>query len=175
MLIIEDGTAKEDAQSYATAAELASFAAARGITIPAVEAEQEALLLSAIDYMESLSYVGIRYTRDQGLSWPRVNAIVDGFYVAHNELPRRLKQAQLQLAVDAITVDLMANVLPSTERVVIEEAVEGAVSVKYAPPASPQASLSTVGVAPDGSQLTRARSLLRPLLANTGQVRVMRG
>lgn len=176
MLIIEDGTAKADAQSYATAAELVAFAAARGIDLPATEPEQEQLLINAIDYMESLRYVGIRYTRDQALSWPRANAIVDGWYVAHNELPRQLKAAQLQLAIDSMTLDLMGNVVPSTERVVLEEEVEGAVAVKYAPPAAaPTAILGATGVTPDGAQLTRARSLLRPLVASIGQVRVMRG
>ena len=176
MLIIEDGTAKDDAQSYATAAELAAFAAARGIVIPATEAEQEALLINAIDYMESLSYVGTRYTKDQALAWPRANATVDGFSVSYNELPRQLKPAQLQLAIDSMTVDLMGNVIPSTQRVVLEEAVEGAVSVKYAAPSpAPVAILGAAGVTPDGSTLTRARALLRPLLASAAQVRVMRG
>lgn len=173
MLIIEDGSAKADAQSYATVAELVAYAAARGITLPATEAEREALLIKAMDYLESLSFVGIRYTRTQALAWPRVNAIVDGFYVAHTEIPRRLKDAQLQLALDSIDVDLMGNVIPSNERVVLEEQVEGAVSVKYAAPTpAPAASL---GVTATGAQLTRAKALLRPLVAGTGQLHVVRG
>lgn len=173
MLIIEDGSAKVDAQSYATAAELVAYAAARGIALPATEAEQEALLIKAMDYLESLSFVGIRYTRTQALAWPRANAIVDGFYVTHTEIPRQLKNAQLQLALDSIDVDLMGNVIPSNERVVLEEQVEGAVSVKYAAPTPTLA--ASLGVTATGAQLTRAKALLRPLVAGTGQLRVVRG
>lgn len=175
MLIIEDGTAKVDAQSYATAAELVAYANARGIAVPATEAEQEALLLNAMDYMETLNYVGIRTTREQALSWPRSGATVDGYYMGHYELPRQLKLAQMQLALDSQEVDLMGNVIPSTERIVLEEEVEGAVSVKYAPPPAPVAILGAVGVSPSGATLTRARAFLRPLVGLTGQVRVGRG
>lgn len=177
MLIIEDGTAKADAQSYATVAELVAFATARGITLPATEVEQELLLLSAMDYMETLSYRGMRYSRTQALSWPRVDVFIDGWLQPFEELPPSLKAAQIQLAIDSIENPLMGTVTPTDGRVVVEEAVEGAVSVKYQVVAgrSPVASPGSAGVTATGVQLTRARSLLQPLIAPLGQVRVGRG
>ena len=46
-LVIEDGSGKADADSFATAAELAQFATDYGFTIPAGTADQEALLRRA--------------------------------------------------------------------------------------------------------------------------------
>ncbi|WP_368001044.1 DnaT-like ssDNA-binding protein, partial [Salmonella enterica] len=46
-LITEDGTGKPDAESYATAEELLSYAAKFGVTIPAEQPAQEALLRRA--------------------------------------------------------------------------------------------------------------------------------
>jgi hypothetical protein len=48
-LIIEDGTGKTTAQSYASEAELAAYAAERGITIAGTDTQ---LLLKAMDYLE---------------------------------------------------------------------------------------------------------------------------
>lgn len=171
MLEIEDGTAKENAQSYATAAELVAYAAARGITIPATEPEQEALLLKAMDYLESLSYIGNKYSYEQALLWPRYNVTVEGFDLYYYQIPANLKKAQLQLAIDAQTIDLMANVMPNTTGAVLEKRVEGAVSIKYASPGSTQ----SVNTSPDGTVLTQAYAYLNPLLKGMTQLRVGRG
>ena len=47
MLIIENGSIVAGADSYATAAELVTYAANYGLTIPATEGEQETLLRRA--------------------------------------------------------------------------------------------------------------------------------
>ena len=57
-LITEDGTGKPDAESYATAAELASYAVKYGATIPADEALQEALLRRAALAMQAMTWKG---------------------------------------------------------------------------------------------------------------------
>lgn len=170
-LIIEDGTGKVDAQSYATAAQLVTYAVARAITIPATAPEQEALLLKAMDYLESLSYIGHRYTMEQALAWPRSDVFVDGWSLDYLLIPARLIRAQMQLAADAITIDLLPTITSASTGAVIEESVEGAVSVKYAEPQSQSTSPSTAG----GAILSSAMALLRPLLRGYGQVRVGRG
>ena len=52
-LIIEDGTVVAGANSFATDAELQAYAAVRQVSLPAAQAEREALLITAIDYIVS--------------------------------------------------------------------------------------------------------------------------
>ena len=54
-LIIEDGTGKADAESYATAADFADYGTLYGVTVPDTEAEQEALLRQAAVQMANCS------------------------------------------------------------------------------------------------------------------------
>lgn len=178
-LIIEDGTGKPDSNTYVTDAEFTAFAAGRGIVLPGTAELREPLLLKAIDFLETLDFVGYRKTRAQALAWPRTDVSISGFAIPDTEIPRELKSAQLQLAADAQTVDLLPTTPAPTaadKGAVIEESVEGAVSVKYAAPAAPVASL---GIGPGGAVLARASALLRGLLRGAGaglfQVRVGRG
>lgn len=168
-LIVEDGTGKIDAQTYATAAQLVTYAAARTLTIPATTPEQESLLLKAMDYLESLRYIGSRYTQEQSLSWPRTDAYVDGWLQTYTVIPARLVQAQLQLAIDSITVNLLPNIAPGTKGAVVEETV-GAITVKYAAPSEGEPATTIAG-----NVLGVASALLRPLLRVYGQARVSRG
>ena len=73
MLIIEDGTGKSDAQAYADAAALQSYAALRGINISAYnEAAQEAaLVVAAQDWIDGEhQFRGEKLVDDQALSFP---------------------------------------------------------------------------------------------------------
>lgn len=163
MLIIEDGTGKVDSQSYATVAELAAYAAGRGVALPATEPEQEALLINASDFLESLAidpgFLGVRKTRAQALAWPRTGVAIDGFDILDTEIPRELKLAQMQLAIDSMTVELLPTAVAPTTGAVIEETVEGAVSVKYDKPGA----VVSDGLLP-GATLARASAFVRPLL-----------
>lgn len=165
-LIIEDGTGVVDANSYVTLEQLATYATARGVELPATEPEQEVLLYNAIAYMESLAYKGFRYTAEQSLSWPREGVIIDGWLYGSEDLPRNLLQAQMVLAVDSMTVDLLPTIVPDSVGAVVEKTVVGAVTVKYANPRSSDSGGS--GTTAGGVQLARAQALLRPLLASQG-------
>lgn len=131
MLIIEDGTGKADAESFATAADLVSYAAKYGVAVPATEPEQEALLRRSAVQMQVMTWKGCRANSDQALSWPRKDAVVDGEILPSNYIPARIEYGQMALAAEIHADDID----PPEKRTgaVTKERVEGAVEVQYAP------------------------------------------
>ncbi len=65
-LEVEDGTGKADANSYVSVAEYRAYAQARGVSLPVDDAQVEAQLTQAMDYVESFraKYQGRK-------TWPR--------------------------------------------------------------------------------------------------------
>lgn len=51
----------------------------------------------SLDY--SVQWIGDRYSRDQKMDWPRVNAYVDGFYLDNTTVPAAIKDAACEMAV----------------------------------------------------------------------------
>ena len=139
-LIVETGTgANPLANSYATVSELRDYAEARGVDLDAVtDAQAEALMVKAMDYLESLAgkYKGARATQAQPLQWPRIDVWGVSFFDAlypSDSIPRELKYAQLSLAVEAQNgADLLPSELPSAKGAIIKERIEGAVEIAYA-------------------------------------------
>ena len=76
-IIVEDGSVVAGANSYVTEAELTTYAADRGITLTAAT---DVLLIKAMDYIESLSFIGTKFSEGQSLQWPRSNVYIDGFW-----------------------------------------------------------------------------------------------
>lgn len=134
MLIVEDGTGKPDAESFATAADLVIYAGKFGATIPSTEPEQEALLRNAALQMQAMDWKGCRANYGQALSWPRKGVEVDGEILQSNYIPARIQYGQMALAgeMHADAID------PPEQRQgpVVRERVEGAVDVQYAEMAS---------------------------------------
>ena len=130
MLIIEDGTGKPDAESFASAESLVMYAGKFCRTIPATEAEQEALLRRAAVQMMALTWKGGKSNPRQGLSWPRRGAQVDGEILSPTYIPARIEYGQMALAVEIYADDID----PPSQRTgaVVKERVEGAVEVQYA-------------------------------------------
>lgn len=114
VIIVENGTVVTGANSYVTEAELATYAADRGITISGTEA---ILIIQAMDYVENLEFIGIKTEEDQPLQWPRYNAVVDDYLIDSNEIPQLLKDGQMEacLAIDA-GQDPLANVARQTKK-----------------------------------------------------------
>jgi hypothetical protein len=129
-LIIEDGTGKPDAESFATAESLAMYAVKFGRTIPATDPEQEALLRRAAVQMMALTWKGNKSSSAQALPWPRRGAQVDGEILSPTYIPARIEYGQMALAVEIHADDID----PPSQRTgaVIRERVEGAVDVQYA-------------------------------------------
>lgn len=130
-IIVEDGSQVASANSYCSASDLSSYAELRGITLTT---DEDALLIKAMDALEGRKWKGERVTTTQALSWPRTGVYVDSILVEYNEIPRELIYAQLALAVAADTTELQPVQEARGKGPVIEETVQGAVSVKYANP-----------------------------------------
>lgn len=135
-LIIEDGTQPLNANTYASVANLDSYVALRGLSVPNSTQQKEHLLIQAMDWLEAQShrYKGYRKTQMQLLCWPRNLVILHNVelyttestirngnenlltvqYYPNNKIPPQLIYAQCQLAVDAHTVNLMPTVENAT-------------------------------------------------------------
>ncbi|RQO62232.1 DnaT-like ssDNA-binding protein [Pseudomonas sp. KBW05] len=130
-LIIEDGTGKPDAESYASAEDLALYAVKFGTVIPAGVPEQEALLRRAALAMDGMVWKGRKSNSEQALSWPRREVLLDHEIKPNNYLPARIQYGQMALAAEIHTDDV--DPIDQRQGAVVRERVEGAVSVEYAP------------------------------------------
>ena len=127
-LIVEDGTGKVDAQSYASVATLEAYAALYGVTLAAADqAAKEVLLVKAMLFIESQSFKGDKATEAQALQYPRYNVIIDNFLVAGDVIPNLLINA---LCETAISIAAGTNPMDDISRVVTREKI-GALEFEY--------------------------------------------
>ena len=112
MLIIEDGTGVEDANSYADIAFLNEYAEARGLAIPTEDVDKEKFLVVAFDYLQFF---------------------LDECECEFTEIPVNLKRAQAQLVVEQQKRTLLfpKPITSSTEGYVTEKTV-GPLTKKFA-------------------------------------------
>ena len=144
--------------TYATAAELAAYATARGLE---VAGDSDVLLTKALDYLATLEdrWQGSRTSASQPLAWPRTGVYVYGTALADDAIPQSLKDAQCRLALDVDAgVALLPTVSAGSKGSVIEETVD-VVTVKYAEGAN-----NTQPV------FTAAMGLLKPLMKAGGGI-----
>lgn len=133
MIIVEDGSVVDNANSYITRADAIDRAELLGVVLPDSEATDTLLIQAAqfIDAVES-RLVGHRATRDQALAWPRRDVFITGFAYHTDELPALLLTVQVQLAIDLHnSIDLYNR---PDRQTVTRERVDGAVEVAYATP-----------------------------------------
>lgn len=99
-LIIEDGSAVQDANSYVGLDEARELASIRGITLSASETELTGQLVSAADRLTSYEsrFSGYRVSGVQGLSYPRTNSYRYGSVYPNDSIPKELKLAQVMMA-----------------------------------------------------------------------------
>ena len=100
-IVVESGSgANPSANSYVSEAELNTYASDRGVTLTE---STDILLIKAMDYMESLLYIGIKYDDDQPLQWPRFDVFIDGYLEPRPTIPTEVKKGQMAvaLAIDA--------------------------------------------------------------------------
>jgi hypothetical protein len=130
MLTIETGEGLPNAESYATAAELVSYAANYGVTVPGTEQAQESLLRRAAMQMQVMGWKGRKASAAQALAWPRADVELDGEVLPSTYIPARIQYGQMALAAEIHAEDID----PPGQRTgaVIRERVEGAVDVQYA-------------------------------------------
>ena len=110
-LVIEDGSEVAAANSYTTDAEFAAYALARGYTIPSTEALRDELQVKAVDYLEGLEakYQGTRASSTQVLAFPRHGLSLHGFILSSDVIPTELKNAQMELAFQLSTEEILIN------------------------------------------------------------------
>lgn len=131
-LVIEDGTQVAGANSYVTVAEAKAFAAARGASgFPTADLEVQTLLILAMDYLESKrgDYKGTKTSPSQALQYPRIGSSVDGVEIADNIIPIELKNAQMQLAIEASE---FGDLSPSSDGYAIAVEKVDVIEVQYA-------------------------------------------
>lgn len=123
-IIVEDGSMVTSANSYVTEIELTAFATARSVTLVATA---EVLLIKAMDYIESLAFIGTKYTSTQSLQWPRSGAYVDSYLFSYAAIPQELKNGLMQCA---IAIDQSNDPLQDISRATVREKV-GDIEVEY--------------------------------------------
>lgn len=117
--------------TYATEAELAAYAAARGITVTGAPS---VLLIKAMDYLATLEdrWQGQRTSPTQPLAWPRTGVYVYGTLLADDAIPQSLIDAQIRLALDVDAgTDLMPNIGVGGKGSMIEQTVD-VITTKWA-------------------------------------------
>lgn len=163
-LTIEDGTGVAGANSYADVTGARAYATARGLTLPVADADIEALLILAMDFIEAhrSQFQGVKTASTNPLQFPRTGVSLDGYELADSAIPQILKDAQAQLAIDAVSSSLMPT---GTGREVIKEKVD-VIEVSYA----------TSGNTNTQPIFTKAVAMLRPLLKSGlfGELRSLR-
>lgn len=144
-LIIEDGTIVAGADSFATAAELVTYATNFGVTIPATQAAQEVLLRRAALQMAAMSWKGDFVEVDQPLSWPRIgvhrgtsggggliwdrrNSAMYSQDVPSDEIPPQIKSGQMALAGEIYADDLVS---PETKQGAVTSEKVGPISQTF--------------------------------------------
>ena len=150
-IIVEDGSIVAGANSYVSIADTRTYALARGVTLSAVDAEVEQLIIQSMDYVEGLAFIGLKSTEDQPLQWPRSNVVIDGYFVDTDEIPTELIKGQNETILSINNgEDPLADIARAQESVKV-----GSLSVKYT----------------SGSSTTLVRkttNAFRKLLANGG-------
>lgn len=134
-LVIEDGSIVAGADSFATVAELRAYATKRGASVPADDAACEVLLIKGCDYISAQEprFTGSRVSADQALPFPRYGLTVNGYAFPFDAIPEQVKSAQMALAIEAQTNDLMPTRLPGDAGAITAEKV-GPLEVQYANP-----------------------------------------
>ncbi|WP_338801735.1 DnaT-like ssDNA-binding protein [Pseudomonas sp. RSB 5.4] len=156
-LIIEDGTGKPDAESYASAEDLAIYAVKFGVIIPAEISAQEALLRRAALAMDGMTWKGRKSNSEQALSWPRRGVDLDYEIKPDHYLPARIQYGQMALAAEIHTDDV--DPIEKRKGAVTLERVEGAVTREYA--TIPNTSGRLLPAAPDRPSATQFADYLQ--------------
>lgn len=134
-LVVEDGTGKTDSNTYADVATFQAYADSigRGSEVPVDTAEAEALLINAMYVLQGKCWKGYRtYPENpQALDFPRTGLSYDGVTVPGDSIPTQIINAQCQYGLTAAQQSLFGVAPAGSGGAVIEERVEGAVTVKY--------------------------------------------
>ncbi len=105
-LVIETGLIVPGAESFATAAELVTYAGNFGRVIPADPTAQEALLRRAALEMNAKPWKGRTVSSAQTLAWPRYDVCLNKWLLPSDSIPAQIKAGQMALATEIHADDL---------------------------------------------------------------------
>lgn len=151
-LIVEDGSGVSGANSYNTIQQIKDYASARGELLPSTDAEIEALVIQATDYLEQfrLQYQGDIVDPLQALAFPRNGVVIDGYEYPATTLPTYLVRAHAQATIEAYTSELIPNPSQSVKKEKVD-----VIEVEYQ-----DSSTSAVG-------FPKVETLLKPLFSSS--------
>lgn len=162
-LIVEDGTARADSESYASVDQMDAYHSARGNThwVALTTTEKEQAARRACDYLIQMYHTkwkGARARYDQAMDWPRIDVRLDDIglgmfnaFVPYNVVPQQVIQATAEMALRAAAGELA----PDLQRTVAEKTI-GPIKTVYA------------SGAPEYVRFRSVDLLLRPLLQAGG-------
>jgi len=112
VLIVEDGTGKSDAESYASVVEAdAYFTSLNNASWTGDDVTKEAALRSATSYLDATyTWNGYIYSDDQALGFPRTSIYDKEGRDLSESVPINVKKATYELAVAALSGDLVENI-----------------------------------------------------------------
>jgi len=129
-LIVEDGTGLETAESYVSTTEADTyFENLSNLTWVGTTAVKESALRKATTYLDTTySWIGIIYTTEQALGWPRTGVYDKEGRDIKESVPTLIKQAAYELALASLSEELVQNT--SSSNYVKKEKV-GELEVEY--------------------------------------------
>lgn len=131
MIIVEDGTIIDNANSYVTCTDYIAYAASKGVTI-ADDFDADTELVKAAEFIGAHegNLKGDRVERDQPLAYPRKNLVLEGFEWKADEIPRQVILCQMALALDIHAGIDLYNPAPNPNRAAKREKVD-VIEVEY--------------------------------------------
>lgn len=126
-LVIETGSLISGANSYVSVDNFITWAESRGISFTLDDTLIEHSILRAMDYFESLHFLGLKSDENQALQWPRDQVYIDGYSVSSDEIPNEVKNAIYELVKIEFDGD---SYMSAQERQVVSEKV-GEIQVTY--------------------------------------------
>lgn len=129
-LEVEDGTGKDDAESYASVAETDTYFSNLGNTAwTGTTATKEAALRKATQYLDATyNWIGYIYITTQTLGWPRTSVFDREGRDLKESVPLRVKRATYELALASLSGDLIQ--ISDSSKYVKSEQV-GSLAVTY--------------------------------------------
>jgi hypothetical protein len=163
--VVEDGSGLTTATSYVSIAEADAYTSELGLTAwTGTTSAKQTALIKAQRYITQVYrgvWKGVRKTELQSLDWPRLDVMdVDGYDVDSESVPAPIKEAQIELAVKALTAELLSDVATDASNIASETSTVGPVSyaVSYTGGKASQKSYATVSL------------LLEPYIVGAGEI-----
>ncbi len=163
--VVETGAGLSNATSYISVADADSYASEVGLSAwTGASAVKETALINAQRYITQTYrglWKGLRSNELQSLDWPRSDVEdYDGYILDSDSIPAAVKEAQVELAVRALTASLISDVAVDSANITSESSTVG--SLNYA--------VSYAGGKSTQKVYTVVERLLEPYIVGGGEI-----